>query len=389
MATPPVTEAEWLAAENALPKANGVIVHAASALGMPAMTYRHRLMRGRELYNDGRPLAEGRGGYQGGAPDGFLVKGRSTLYDGDGQIRAEWVKTTADMERQQAMVREAVAEMARKLPKLPARPAKGRDYNDALLSFIPWGDPHFGMYAWAEEVGDDFDVDIAKRDLCAAVDILVNQAPPAQRCVIASMGDFYHADNYHGITPASGNILDVDTRLPKVMAVGVAAVRQSIESALRKHAEVTFVPVKGNHDPVLSTALGVMLAHVYEDEPRVTVDTSPAWRHYLRHGKVLLGLAHGDKTKDRDLPGIMATERASDWGEARHRYWHRGHQHQSVRQEFNGCIVEQHQTLAAGDAYAVSHGWLSGRSMQQITYHAEFGEVGRNICSIDMLRAAA
>lgn len=388
MANPGVTEEQWREAENALKAAGGVWTEAGRIAGLAHMTLRNRVQRGRALFNDGQPLyTVGRGSFDGGADDGFMVKGRSTLYGPDGEVKAEWVKTTADMERQQAMAREAVAEMARKLPKLPPRPVKGH-HNDQLLSFIPWGDPHFGMYAWADEVGNDFDVDIAKRDLCSAVDTLVHQAPAAGHCVIASLGDFYHADNYHGMTPASGNILDVDTRLPRVMSIGVCAVRQCIESALKKHERVTFVPVKGNHDPVLSTALGIMLAHVYEDEPRVTVDTSPAWRHYLRHGSTLLGLTHGDKTKDRDLPGIMATEKPEDWGQTRYRYWHRGHHHQTARAEFNGCIVEQHQTLAPGDAYAVSHGWLSGRSMQQITYHAEYGEVGRSICSIDMLRAA-
>jgi len=388
MAGAPTSEAQWNEAEDALRSCGGVKSHAAKSLGLDRATYANRLDSGRMRYNEGKPRdAVGRGSYEGDADDGYMVKGRSTLYV-DGEVRAEWVKTSADMERQRAMVREAIEEMSRKLPKLSARPAKGRDYSDRLLSFIPWGDPHFGMYAWADEVGADFDVDLAKRDLCAAVDVLVSQAPPARKLVIASLGDFYHADNYHGMTPGGGNILDVDTRLPRVMSIGVAAVRQTIESGLKHHEQVHFVPVKGNHDPVLSTALGIMLAHVYEDEPRVTVDTSPAWRHYIRHGATMIGLAHGDKTKDRDLPGLMATERPEDWGQTRHRYYHRGHDHQDRLEEFNGCLVEHHRTLAPGDAYAVSHGWISGRSMKQITYHADFGEVGRNTCSIDMLRAA-
>ena len=57
--------------------------------------------------------------------------------------------------------------------------------------------------------------------------------------------------------------------------------------------------------------------------------------------------------------------------------------------EFNGCQVEQFRTLAAGDAYAVSNGFLAGRDMKCIVMHSEYGEVGRNICSIDMLRDQA
>jgi hypothetical protein len=37
--------------------------------------------------------------------------------------------------------------------------------------------------------------------------------------------------------------------------------------------------------------------------------------------------------------------------------------------------VEQHETLAAPDAYGSN--WLSGRSAKVITYHKTFGEDGR------------
>jgi hypothetical protein len=39
--------------------------------------------------------------------------------------------------------------------------------------------------------------------------------------------------------------------------------------------------------------------------------------------------------------------------------------------------VEQHETLAAPDAYAANGGYLSGRSAKVITYHMDYGEVGR------------
>jgi len=47
--------------------------------------------------------------------------------------------------------------------------------------------------------------------------------------------------------------------------------------------------------------------------------------------------------------------------------------------------VEQHQTLAAPDAYASRGGWMSGRSAKLITYHKEFGEIGRSAITPEML----
>jgi hypothetical protein len=320
-------------------------------------------------------------------PDGYRLKGTSTLYDMQtGEAKIQWVKSDADRDRQFEIAREVVEEMAAALPKLPPRKISA-SFNHNLMNVVPWGDPHFGLYCWKDEVGDDFDIDIAKRDLCSAVDYLISQAPRAKRCLLVNLGDFFHADNLEGVTSRSGNRLDMDTRLPKVIRVGVSAVRQAIESALARHETVEIINAIGNHDDVLSMALSVMLSNIYEEEPRVIVHDAPTRRHYVRHGKVLIGVTHGDQTKDASLPGIMATERPEDWGVARHRYWYRGHHHHDSVLEFPGCKVEQFRTLAAGDAYAVGHGYLSGRDMKLITHHAEFGEVGRATCSIDLLRS--
>lgn len=318
-------------------------------------------------------------------PDGFMLRGTSTLYDSDGVQRLQWVKSQVDRDRQIELMREAIEAMCEDLPKVKPRKAKGV-YNDDLMAVIPMGDPHFGLYCWAEEVGEDFDLKIARRDLCAAIDYLVRQAPRTKRCVIVNLGDFFHADNYEGITTKSGNILDVDSRLPKMIRVGVAALRQGIESALEHHETVEVVNAIGNHDDSLSPALSIMLANIYENEPRIVIHDQPTRRHYLQHGSVLIGITHGHQTKDRELPGIMAAERPEQWGQTKYRYWYRGHHHHDERMEYNGCQVEQFRTLAPGDAYAVNHGYLAGRDMKCIIHHAAYGEIARNTCSIDMLR---
>jgi hypothetical protein len=56
--------------------------------------------------------------------------------------------------------------------------------------------------------------------------------------------------------------------------------------------------------------------------------------------------------------------------------------------ENNLMIVEQHRTLAAPDAYAARGGWITGRDAKVITYHREYGEVGRLTVSFDMVKDA-
>jgi hypothetical protein len=319
---------------------------------------------------------------------GMRIKGTSTLYDVEtGEAKLQWVKTTEDQAQQEVALRAMIDGFKAEIPvaKRAYRPSCKRP--EHLLNLIPLGDPHFGLLCWDKEVGEDFDLNIAKQDLCGAVEHLVLQAPPAKRALIVNLGDFYHVDNMDNQTPRSRHSLDVDSRLPKIIEVGVVAFRQAITTALARHDVVEVVCCRANHDPVLGLALAILLKHVYEKEPRVVIHAQPTFRHYVRHGKTLLAFCHGHQTKDAQLPGIMATERAKDWGETLFRYFWRGHHHQDAKQEYNGCIVEQVRTLAARDAYATGAGYLSGRDMKLITYHSEYGEQGRSTCGIDLLRS--
>jgi hypothetical protein len=59
-----------------------------------------------------------------------------------------------------------------------------------------------------------------------------------------------------------------------------------------------------------------------------------------------------------------------------------------VVRETNTMHIEQHETLAAPDSHASRGAWLSKRSAKCITYHKEFGEVGRITISPEMVEAA-
>jgi len=330
-----------------------------------------------------RDVANLKDGY---IPNDHAVKGTSTLYDAEGNVRLTWVKTSKEIEDAKAAMLAAIDEAKADLPKITEikRPKK---WDENLAAVIPIGDAHFGMLAWREECGEDFDLNIAKRDLCGAMKYLIDSGPSCDVCVIANVGDLLHYSTMKPVTEASGHVLSADSRAQKMVRVTVAAMRFAIEYAATKHNRVVCINSSGNHDGLLSHVLNIMLANIYDGNERITVMDQPTSRHYFQHGKVLIGVVHGHQTKDRDLPGIMATERPEQWGQTKHRRWFRGHHHHDSRVEYNGCIVEQVRTLAAGDDYAVSSGFLSGRDIKQILFHKEYGEVGRNICGIDLLRS--
>ena len=317
-------------------------------------------------------------------PEGQKLKGSSALYK-DGVKVLEWVKTDHDKERQLELVKEAVEAITSEIEPIEEIPAPKANNSD-LMTFLPMGDPHIGLYCWEEEVGEKFDLEIAKRDLMQATMQLVDGVSNSSRCIIANLGDFFHADNMEGKTARSGHVLDMASRAPHMMRTGFEIMRFCIDYAAKKFETVEVINAVGNHDDLLSMALSSMLANVYEKNHRIIIHDQPTTRHYVRHDKVLIGVTHGNNTKDQDLPLVMATEKAKEWGETMFRYFFRGHHHHDSRKEYNGCIVEQCRTLAARDAHATAGGWLAGRDMKAIVFHKKYGEVARNVCSIDMLR---
>ena len=125
----------------------------------------------------------------------FAAFGTSTLYDADGNVKLQWVKRRKQEEEEQFRI--AVEAMTETLPKVKPSSPRSTKFRSDTIAVYPMGDPHFGMFAWSEETGDDFDLKIAERDLCAAVDRLVDTVPACKEAMIINLGDFFHADNGH------------------------------------------------------------------------------------------------------------------------------------------------------------------------------------------------
>jgi hypothetical protein len=321
-------------------------------------------------------------------PPGQRLRGASTLIDRrTGESVMQWIKTSADDEKREIFFREAVEAMKDEAPRFA--PIKGPAVaSTSLCACYPIGDHHTGMLAWDKEAGDDWDLSIAEKMLCGAIEHLVNAAPPCAEAVVASLGDFLHYDGYKPVTPTSGHLLDADSRYPKMVRAAVRAIRYTINCALRRHKHVRVIFAPGNHDLSLSIFMMELLSQVYENEKRVTVDTSPRHYHYFRFGKNLVGIHHGHGAKMDKLPLIMATDRSEDWGATQYRYWWTGHVHHDQQKDYSGCRVESFRVLPPADAYAANAGYRSQRDMKAIILHKEYGEIARHIVNPAMLEAA-
>lgn len=336
------------------------------------------------------PLVQESGEIQDQIPEGHLVKGVSTLVSGDGHILAQWTKTTVETKSKEVLLEELLRDLPTRIPTRIdlVELTNDNDRSDDLLAVYPMGDPHIGMLSWAPETGEDFNLTKAKKIMCGAMSDLVRRGPSAKNALIINLGDFFHSDNEQNRTSRSGHALDVDGRWQKVLRVGLEIMVYMIDQALATHENVTVINEIGNHDDHSAMFLSVALDAYYRNEPRINIDLSPSRFHWFRFGKCLIGVTHGHNQKSDSLESIMAAERSKDWGETDHRFWYCGHIHHIVKKEMRGCMIESFRTLSPRDAWSANAGYKSGRDMNRITLHKDFGEVGRETVNASYLKSA-
>lgn len=319
-------------------------------------------------------------------PDGYKVKGVSTLYK-DGAPIAQWVKSTADEQRQVEIQRAAFEALSQQLPR--AEPvASPLVTESSLCNVYTLTDCHVGMLAWHKEGGADWDVSIAERTLTGCFAHMVDTAPRAESCVIAQLGDFLHSDGLQPVTPTSGHVLDQDGRFSKIVQAAIRVLRVLVEKALTRHRRVFVLMAEGNHDLASSVWLRCMFKALYENEPRVVVIESELPYYVHQHGATMLCWHHGHMKKNDDLPLLFAAQFPAVWGATSKRYAHTGHRHHHEEKEHSGMTVIQHPTLAARDAYAARGGWVAERQATAMTFHARWGLLARNTVTPEMLGAA-
>jgi hypothetical protein len=306
-----------------------------------------------------------------------------------GEIKMQWVKTERD--RVEVAVNHALEALKSEVPRAEPYPwidvAALVEPSKRLASLVTITDFHLGMYSWAEETGDDWDLNIAEDLLVKWFEMALRQAPAAELGILAQLGDFLHYDSLDAVTPRSKHVLDADSRAQKMIRVAIRVLRRIIGMMLDKYSEVHVLMAEGNHDPIGSAWLRETFKLHYENEPRVTIDDSPDPYYALQWGKIGLFWHHGHLKKAEQLDRVFVRKFRDIYGSSTRCYGHCGHLHHKMVMETALMPIEQHPTLAAADAYASRSGFMSDRSAAVITYDKEFGEVGRVSITPEMVKA--
>ena len=315
---------------------------------------------------------------------GEVLKATSTLFDEDGKVKLQWIKSDIPKEQQLEAFKAAIDAITDSVTPRPSVPSPSDNLED-LMSVYTIGDAHIGMLAWGPESGEDNDLVTAETNLVAAMSMLVEQSNPTKEAFIIDVGDYFHSDNSENKTAKSGNVLDVDGRYAKVLEIGLRLTTELINKALEKHEVVRWRSAIGNHNEHSALMMNQFIKAYYRLEPRVIVHDSPSMFMYHQFGKNLLGVTHGHTAKPQSLGEIMSVDCEDIWSSTKYRYWYTGHIHHQSVKEYPSCVVETFRTLAGKDAWHAGMGYRSGQDMKCITLHKNFGEVSRNTVNITML----
>jgi hypothetical protein len=316
------------------------------------------------------------------APAGFSIDRVSSFIDDEGKVQRQWVIANRDKEDQFNAMTDAITSLCQMAEgKYTSKAKQILSDKDMLTTYII-GDQHHSMLSWHEETGDDYDMNKSEALLKNAVSYLTEATRATEQCLIVNCGDWFHGNDHSNRTPKSGNALDVDGRLTKIIRTGMMLMVSVIEKCLEKHDIVNVRNALGNHSFTLEMFMSEFLVAWFRNEPRVIIHNEPRPFWYYKFGQTLLGVTHGDTIRPTDLGELMAAECHDIWSDTTHRYWLLGHVHSKHSWELRTCIAESFNTLAAKDAWHNEHGYRSKRNMSAITYHLQHGEVSRNTVDI-------
>ncbi|MBA3050503.1 MAG: LysR family transcriptional regulator [Alphaproteobacteria bacterium] len=366
-------------------KEHGSTRKAAAALGV----HKNAVWESIDRYNkEAARRGHAPGHFDSGVPAGYRM-GKVTVQRRQADGTYTWERMSPDAEAEAERLEAIRAAMLEDLPR--ARPAPAPVYSDHdLLTVYPQGDPHAGLYSWKDETGQAFDLVEYERVTKAAIDRLVASAAPSAHALFIDLGDSLHADNNASRTK-SGHHLDTHGRHAEVVRAVIRCKRHHIARLLERHTHVTVRINPGNHDSVTALMLAEMMALIYENEPRVTVATSPNPYWFHGFGSNLIGTTHGDGAKGANLPLLMAVDAPALWLASEHgsRVWFVGHVHHKDIKDYPGVTVEYCRTLAAPDIWSHASGYRSKRDMQAVTFHRTDGEVERHTCSMARMERLA
>lgn len=288
--------------------------------------------------------------------------------------KEQWKRTEREADKYRKMKAGILEPLADFIADNPPRSKRdvvniAVDQGEFMAIFSP-SDAHIGKLGV-----DGYSVELARELLIETTERLVARVARfgrPSRNVLVLGNDWMHVDNT-GRTTTAGTPQDLDGTFAG-MTCSAYDIAVEVIDRLRVLGPLEVFVVESNHDASMMHAFGHGLRTAYRlagaNDVKVYPCDSP--RHYLRFGRNLVGLEHGDGPKEKDLPIIMAKEQRKAWGETSHRYWITGHLHHLVEKDF-GATVMRAPSISGKDRWHDKNGYVTA-DRANICYLFDYNE---------------
>lgn len=206
--------------------------------------------------------------------------------------------------------------------------------SDGHLLVLDPSDVHIGKLSVQAETGFTYDSDIAEHRLVEGCRLLMERAKRngVSHVLLVIGNDIAHIDTPRRTT-TSGTPQDTHGSIFTMYRAAKRGYVRAVEAGLSMGLSVQIVFSPSNHDWVLGYGIAETVAAWFRGHPNVTASDyaiSERHRKYVRFGRNLIGISHGDGAKEIDLPQIMLQEARAHIADCPHRYFYLHHYHHKI-----------------------------------------------------------
>lgn len=243
-------------------------------------------------------------------------------------------------------------------------------------------DFHLGRFASKLEVGKNTNIETQERQIIECTQDLISKVTKfgaPKELFLTIGGDFSNSDNSK-LTTTNGTPQD---SLPShtLIQVKAAMIIIKIIDMWRQVCDVIhLVPTGGNHDRDFSISQFLFASAWFKDCPDVITffdneDQTIAGRQYRTFGQNLIAFAHGDGSRIKNMPVIIANEARELWGQTKHTTVVTGHHHYRISQDLFGIQHIQVPSLALDDRWSYSKGFQNEKGLTVVLLDEESGYI--------------
>jgi len=300
-------------------------------------------------------------------------------------------------------MRSIIASLDDKPRKLP--PAF--DEGDGHLLVLDPSDVHIGKLSVEAETGYHYDCDVAEHRLVEGCRLLMERGKRngVTHVLLVIGNDIAHIDTPRRTT-TSGTPQDTHGSIFSIYRAAKRGYVRVVDTGLKMGLSVQVVFNPSNHDWVLGYSIAETVAAWFRGHPNVIASDygiSERHRKYVRFGRNLIGLSHGDGAKEADLPQIMLQEARGHIADCPHRYFYLHHFHHKISKhigvrpmarekdhiamtvmrsgagamEGDNLAVEYVRSPSPPDSWHDRNGYLNRQAVEAFIHDAQDGQIMR------------